>query len=136
MAQKCIALPFKFTTGGEVSYTTDYRKINQDRVIGVVMTLYKERVMNPNFGTASRKAVFETESEAEALLSTEIRAGFTKWLGDLTLNKIEVLKPETDIIYVTINYSLPTGEDDVINLKYGLFSRSGDVILEESSGRL
>ncbi len=136
MAQRCIALPFKFTAGGEVSYTTDYKKINQDRVIGVVMTVYNERIMAPTFGTAARKAVFETESEAEALLSTEIRAGFNNWLADLKLNKIEVSKPETDIMYVTINYSLPTGEDDVVNVKYGLFSRSGDVILEDSSGRL
>jgi phage baseplate assembly protein W len=136
MAQRCIALPFKFTAGGEVGYTTDYKKINQDRVIGVLMTLYSERVMTPTFGTAVRKAVFETESEAESLLSTEIRAGFSNWLSDLKLNKIEVSKPETDIINVTVNYSLPTGEDDVVNVKYGLFSRSGDVILEDSSGRL
>lgn len=134
MAQKCIALPFKFTATGEVAYTNDYKKINQDRVIGVVMTLYNERVMVPTFGTATRKAVFETETEAESLISTEVRAGFNKWLTDLELTKIDFSKPEDGTIHVRIAYTLPTGEDDVVSVKYGLFSRSGDLIVEGLNG--
>lgn len=134
MAQKCIALPFKFTASGEVGTTTDYKKINQDRVIGVIMTLYTERVMVPSFGTAARKAVFETETEAESMLVAEIRAGFNKWLPDLKLINVVFSKPETDIMNVTVQYDLPTGEADSIEVKYGLFTRSGEIILEGLNG--
>lgn len=134
MSQKCIALPFKFNAVGEVDYAVDFKKINQDRVIGVVMTLYTERVMLATFGTGARRAIFETETEAESLVVSEIRAGFSRWLSDLVLEKIEVLKPETDILSIGIQYTLPTGQEDVVNVRYGLYTRSGDVILETSRG--
>jgi phage baseplate assembly protein W len=130
MSQRCIALPFTFTAAGEVGYTTDYKKIYQDRVISVIMSLYNERVMVPTFGTAARTSVFETESEAESIVVSEVRAGFSKWLPDLVLNKVEVLKPEDGTLEFTVTYKLPTNEDDVVSIKYGLFTRSGDAILE------
>lgn len=130
MAQRAIALPFKFNSNGEVGYTTDYKKMIQDQIIGVIMTLYKERVMAPTFGTAARTAIFETQEEAQYIVTSEARAGLASWLPEISINKIEASREETDILKISVYYSLPTGTEDSVNVKYGLFSRSGDLLLE------
>ena len=135
MAQKVIALPFKFNELGEIGYTYDYKKIVQDRVIGVIMTLKAERVMSPSFGTSARKAIFETESAAESLVVAEVRAGFGQWLSDLILDNVLVEIQEDDVMEVLVQYTTPTGFSDEVSLKYGLFTRSGEVVLEGFNGR-
>lgn len=130
MAQRAISLPFKFNSNGEVGYTTDYKKMVQDHVIGIIMTLYKERVMTPTFGTAARTAIFETQEEAQYIVTSEVRAGLASWLPEISINKIETSKEETDILKISVYYSLPTETEDSVSIRYGLFSRSGDLLLE------
>ena len=59
MTSRAISLPFSFDSSGGVSYTTDNKKMWQDRVVLVVMTLLKERVMRPTFGSSAKATVFE-----------------------------------------------------------------------------
>ena len=69
---KAISLPFSFDANGSIANTDDQKKIIQDRVVLVVMTLIGERVMRPNFGTYTRRTTFENYETAMSLVTQEI----------------------------------------------------------------
>jgi phage baseplate assembly protein W len=128
--QRAISLPFSFNSAGEVSYTTDLRKIIQDRIVLAVMTRFDERVMRPNFGTAAKDAAFENETDAAATVRDAVFGCFTTWFPYLTL--INVTSDFTDNELECNVFYKKNGEGitELLTVKTQLLTRAGELIRE------
>jgi phage baseplate assembly protein W len=135
MANIAITLPFTIGPNG-VNKTEDYSKIWKDRVYGVVLTSFNERVMAPTFGTQVKSSLFENIDDAKAAIRQSIQIGFSKWLSTLTLNSvIGSLDANEGNLNIEVLYSIPgTIDEQSVTLKTDILSRSGDVLLEVNNG--
>jgi phage baseplate assembly protein W len=135
MANVAITLPFTIGPNG-VNKTEDYSKIWKDRVYGVVLTSFNERVMAPTFGTQVKSSLFENIDDAMAAIRQSIQIGFSKWLSTLTLNSvIGSLDANEGNLNIEVLYSIPgTIDEQSVTLKTDILSRSGDVLLEVNNG--
>jgi phage baseplate assembly protein W len=135
MANVAITLPFTIGPNG-VNKTQDYSKIWKDRVYGVVLTSFNERVMSPTFGTQVKSSLFENIDDAMAAIRQSIQIGFSKWLSTLTLNSvIGSLDSDEGNLNIEVLYSIPgTIDEQSVTLKTDILSRSGDVLLEVNNG--
>jgi uncharacterized protein len=131
-----ISLPFSFNANGGISSTSDQKKIIQDRVVIVVMTLLSERVMRPGFGTDVRGTAFENLDTALKLVKQEVSKGFAKWLSYLSLLSVDgYVDPVDGHLNVVINYQYGTSTTtETLVVKTDILSQSGDVITEVTSG--
>lgn len=133
---RAIELPFSISASGEVSYTEDDSKTWQDRVVSVVMTRFKERVMNPGFGSSIGEAMFYSIEDAIEFLNESVTQAFGFHLPTLTLNSVDVsedLDEESNALTVTINFSFPrllSQSDTQVSFKTQYISRAGEVLLE------
>ena len=134
---RAISLPFSFDSNGGVAYTTDDRKIWQDRVVLAVMTYFGERVMRPNYGSSVEESTFENTTTAISMINQAIAGAFSFWLPDLSLGKVEkVLDDDNGILSVNINYSYGPGQlEDSVTIRTDILSRSGDLIREVRNGQ-
>lgn len=111
MAEVAISLPFSIDAYGKVATTTDQRKIWSDRVRSVLGTALRERVMRPTFGTLIPYALFETATNAETEIRTEVSTAFNTQLSLLDLVSVDVLIDQyTNVMTVTVVYDLPNQE--------------------------
>jgi phage baseplate assembly protein W len=111
MAEVTLALPFSINAYGEVTSTTDQRKIWADRVRFVIGTNLQERILNPDFGTLIPSAFMQTGDDAMNLITAEVERAFPSFLELLTLNNVDVSFDEyTGTTNVNITYGLPNGE--------------------------
>lgn len=135
MANLAITLPFTIGPNG-IDKTQDYSKIWKDRVYGVVLTSFNERVMSPTFGTQVKSSLFENIDDAMAAIRQSIQIGFSKWLSTLTLNSvIGSLDSDEGNLNIEVLYSIPgTIDEQSVTLKTDILSRSGDVLLEVNNG--
>ena len=135
MANVALTLPFTIGPNG-VNKTEDYSKIWKDRVYGVVLTSFNERVMAPTFGTQVKSSLFENIDDAMAAIRQSIQIGFSKWLSTLTLNSvIGSLDANEGNLNIEVLYSIPgTIDEQSVTLKTDIRSRSGDVLLEVNNG--
>ena len=135
MANVAITLPFTIGPNG-VAKTQDYSKIWKDRVYGVVLTSFNERVMSPTFGTQVKSSLFENIDDAMAAIRQSTQIGFSKWLSTLTLNSvIGSLDADEGNLNIEVLYSIPGPIDEQsVTLKTDILSRSGDVLLEVNNG--
>jgi phage baseplate assembly protein W len=135
MANVAITLPFTIGPNG-VNKTEDYSKIWKDRVYGVVLTSFNERVMAPTFGTQVKSSLFENIDDAMAAIRQSIQIGFSKWLSTLTLNSVMgSLDANEGNLNIEVLYSIPgTIDEQSVTLKTDILSRSGDVLLEVNNG--
>ena len=134
MAQKAISLPFQFDASGAVSFTSDEKKIWQDRVVLMLMTRLGERVMRPTFGSEIQNSLFENEEAAATAIKKTVTAAFSRWLPQLQLLKVEAYSDKTDgylIVEVFYKYN-PRQNEQRVKLKTAILTRSGEVILEVS----
>lgn len=133
--ERAISLPFSFNSAGEVAYTTDLRKIIQDRVVLAVMTRFDERVMRPNFGTHIHRAAFENETDAEAIAIEAISGCFSTWFPYLNLVRVAT-DFQDNVLEVEVFYN--KGDENPIEslkIKTELLTRAGELIREISNGR-
>jgi phage baseplate assembly protein W len=132
---QAITLPFTIGPNG-INKTTDISKIWKDRVYGVVLTSFNERVMSPNFGTEVKAALFLSIDDAMDSIKESVQIGFSRWLSTLTLNSVTgSLDPSDGNLNVEILYSIPGSIDEQsVSLKTAILSRSGDVLLEVRNG--
>jgi phage baseplate assembly protein W len=128
-------LPFSFDSSGALSYTTDEKKIWQDRVVLVVMTGLTERVMRPTFGSTIGESQFESQTTAESAIQQAISAGFAQWLKPLTLTAVTfTTDPADGYLVATVQYKYEKEKNEQsVKIKTAILSRSGDVILEVSN---
>ena len=131
MTQRAIALPFSFNSAGEVSYTTDEKKIIQDRLVLAIMSRPGERVMRPSFGSAIYETMFEDENAAIAIATEAVAACFTEFFPSLEF--IEVLPNldgegtlELEVMYRKSQQTLT----ESLSITTKTFSRAGEVLQE------
>jgi phage baseplate assembly protein W len=125
MTEKAISLPFSIDTYGKVAVATDQNKIWQDKVLSVIGTTMRERVMRPRFGSLIAAKTFDNESLAETEVQAEVEYAFNTQLGLLTLNSVTTsYDPYTGNTNVEIIYSLPNSE--TVSTTVGLVSINGN----------
>ena len=133
--ERAISLPFSFNSAGEISYTTDLKKIIQDRVVLAVMTKLQERVMRPNFGSDVYDSLFENVSTAESIVSQAVAGCFSTWFPYLSLRSVKATL-NNEVLEFDVYYSKGKGNEiEAVNVKTSLLTRAGDIIEEISSGR-
>jgi phage baseplate assembly protein W len=133
--ERAISLPFSFTSAGEVGYTTDLKKIIQDRVVLAVMTKLQERVMRPNFGSDVYDSLFENQSTAESIVSQAVSSCFASWFPYLSLRSVKASLVDESLEF-NIYYSKGKGNEiEAVNVKTSLLTRAGDTIKEISNGK-
>ncbi len=132
MTERAISLPFSFDSAGSVAYTTDEKKIWQDRVVLVVMTRINQRVMRPTYGSEAGNLLFESISAAKELLNDTIATAFSKWLKDLILTDVKIfLDPDDGYMTAEISYKYnPIENEQSVKIKTAILSRTGEVLLE------
>lgn len=132
MTERAISLPFSFDSAGSIAYSTDEKKIWQDRVVLVVMTRLNERVMRPTFGSEASNSLFENASSATGLLKDTITTAFSNWLKDLILIDVSVYTDAEDgylVAEIFYKYN-PIENEQSVKIKTAILSRTGEVILE------
>lgn len=133
--ERAISLPFSFNSAGEVGYTSDLKKIIQDRVVLAVMTKLQERVMRPNFGSDVYDSLFETETSAESIVRQAVTNCFSTWFPYLSLKSVQGSVVD-EVLEFDVYYSKgKESQIEAVNVKTSLLTRAGDVIKEISNGR-
>lgn len=133
--ERAISLPFAFNAAGEIAYTTDLKKIIQDRVVLAVMTQLQERVMRPNFGSNVYDSLFENQSAAESLVNQAVAGCFASWFPYLNLRSVKAGLVD-EVLEFDVYYSKGKGNEiEAVNVKTSLLTRAGDTIKEISNGR-
>lgn len=132
VSETALSLPFSIDNSGRVSFSEDQAKIWQDRVLSVIGTTVRERVMNPNFGTKLAFALFETMDNAISEVEIEVSNAFNIQLPLLKLEKTDVsIDTYTGIINITVTYQLPNAE--VVYTSLGVITLSGTNPSREAS---
>lgn len=128
MIESAISLPFRFYSGG-VAYTTSKPEVWKDRVFIAITTGLNERVMLPTYGTELKRAVFESYQDAAEASKKTIGMAFSTWLPTLTLDEIRVEPDQGDgTLNITVNYTLPNAQKDVLIFKTNTFNRYGEIV--------
>ena len=131
VTEKAISLPFGFNESGGISFTTDIKKIWQDRVVMVVMTSLGERVMQPSFGSDAKLSTFEGIEDAKVTIRQAITVAFSRWLTQLSLTAVEAYFDEAEsTLNIEVTYNYGAALDDTVTIKTAILNRSGEVLLE------
>ena len=119
-----ISLPFKIDAFGNVGSTKSQEKIWQDRVLSVIGTSLRERVMRPSFGTIIPYALFDSVDDVPSEVELEVSKAFNEQLRILNLQSVDVTYDDyTNVMNVTITYDLPNNE--TISTNIGLVKIDG-----------
>jgi phage baseplate assembly protein W len=125
-----ISLPFIIDEYGTVGASVDQSKIWADRVRSVIGTAIGERVYRPEFGSSAAQSAFETEEEAEAILTSGIRSAFLGYLPSCGLEDVSItIDEQTRIINVEVVYTIPNSEAYL--LQVGVATLNGDQPISE-----
>jgi len=97
------------------TYSTEEQAISN--IKNLFMTAKGERYMQPDFGTMLRSLLFEQNVEdLQDMITETLEADIAKWLPYVTINKIDILQPEHDII-IRVRFKIyTTGANLVINI--------------------
>lgn len=128
--QRALSYPFRFEAGGVAASLTE-QDIWKDRVYIAIFTGYRERVMNPGYGTVISSSLFEDMDSAAEIANDAITTAFSTWLTQLTLlgvNSTEDL--DTSELIVEVNYRLPSDIIDTLKFRVSLLERTGQIIQE------
>jgi len=114
---KAISFPFTLDPFGKTTSSTNQKKIYQDRVLTLLSTAVGERPMRPTYGTNIATAMFENQGKIERAINDAIRSAISKWLPELTVNKINIVGfLDTGAVTVEINITLPDFTEDSITI--------------------
>jgi phage baseplate assembly protein W len=131
MTEKAISLPFSFNESGGISFTTDIKKIWQDRVVIAVMTSLGERVMQPTYGSDVKLATFENIENATVVIQQATTIAFSRWLSQLSLTDVKAVFDESEsTLNIEVTYNYGAALDDTVTIKTAILNRSGDILLE------
>jgi phage baseplate assembly protein W len=108
MAEVAISIPFKIDAYGRIAQASSQQKIWADRVLSVIGTRFRERVMLPTFGTNITDFTYEGIETAVAGIEAAVEKAFLTQLP--TLNLLDVVITRDDLqgnVLVDITYELP-----------------------------
>jgi len=108
----------------------------QDRIVLMTMTSLTERVMRPTYGTNVKLSALDNVESVDIFVQQEISTAFSFWFPTLSLTSVDAEVDPTDgYLYVTLSYKYGTSSTpETLSFKSGLFSRSGDAIVEVING--
>jgi phage baseplate assembly protein W len=129
--ERAIILPFSVDSSGSIFSSNDQRLIWQSRVTSVVMTEVGERVFRPEYGGHIKDSLFQTPQDAANIAAASVKEVFSKYLAALVLNDVTVsMDPQSGLLSLTIDYTLPNKEKAQVSLTTGTITRSGDITQE------
>jgi len=129
--ERAIILPFSVDSTGSILSSNDQKLIWQSRVTSAVMTEVGERVFRPEYGGRVKDSLFQTPQDAANIVGASVREVFNKYLPALVLDDVAVsMDPQSGILSITIDYTLPSKENSQVSLKTGILTRSGDITQE------
>jgi phage baseplate assembly protein W len=114
-----VSLPFNGPGVFNSTYTTkDQTKSN---LINLLLTSEGERVMNPNFGTALRRFLFEgiTDNNIESLRNSLLNS-ITTYIPGITVTDISVI-PDNDhnLVNLNVNYVIDISQNpDEVTIQF------------------
>ena len=112
MAEIAISLPMSLDAYGRISSTQSQQKIFADRVLSVIGTNLRERVMLGAFGTNITSYIYGSIERAISAIPDEISLAFEKFLPALTYSNSNVVYDnQTGTLLIDIIYELPNGEE-------------------------
>jgi phage baseplate assembly protein W len=112
MAEQAIKLPFALDAYGRIARTSDQEKIWADRVLSVIGTKFRERVMIPAYGSAISNYMYESTERAQEGINTAVERAFVDLLPSLTLLDVDITTdPELGQVLIDITYELPNDEE-------------------------
>ena len=118
MAERAISLPFSLDAYGRITSTESQQKIFSDRVLSVIGTNLKERVMLVEFGTKITSYLYGSIEKAISSIPAEIEQAFAKFLPTLTYSNTNIIYDEqTGTLLLDIIYELPNGETNSTTLE-------------------
>lgn len=118
MAEIAISLPFSLDAYGRITSTESQQKIFSDRVLSVIGTNLKERVMLVEFGTKITSYLYGSIEKAISSIPAEIEQAFAKFLPTLTYSNTNIIYDEqTGTLLLDIIYELPNGETNSTTLE-------------------
>jgi phage baseplate assembly protein W len=119
-AKKSIGAAYdaSFEDAGSVfvqTYSTEEQAISN--IKNLFMTVKGERYMQPNFGTILRTLLFEQNvDDLQDRIVEALEADIGKWLPYITINGIEILQPEHELI-IRVRFKVTNiGANLVINI--------------------
>jgi phage baseplate assembly protein W len=125
-----ISLPFSLNRFGNVSTTSDQKKIWADRVRSAVGTALTQRVMRPTYGTAIPQLMFDSVDVVSAALESEINAVFANYLPALIFEESVIeYDDRQNVLSIDVRYRLPDGEEELVTL--GVATLNGNQIIRE-----
>lgn len=131
MTQRAISLPFVFNSAGQIGYTTDEKKIIQDRIVLALMSKFGERVMRPDFGSDVYLSVFEDPDTAIGIIKLAAQTCFGTWFPYLEFIDAKATVSDNDIIEIEIVYKRGLENSvETTRIKTGFLSRSGELLQE------
>ncbi len=136
MTERAISLPFAFNAAGEVSYTTDEKKIIQDRIVLAVMTRLGERVMRPSFGSSIHDALFDSMESATDIVKQSVAACFAKWFPDLELEDVvaSVDNNEGGIVFAVKYRKALQNVSESLLVRTSVLTRAAELVREVGRG--
>lgn len=112
-----ISLPFSINATGQVTATTDERKIWADRVLSVLGTNIDERIFRPGFGTDIISSFFTNADSISTAVDREISRAFVKFLPDLIFVESTYLYDDfSGLVQIEVVYTLPNNNQDTVVL--------------------
>lgn len=114
--QQYFGIKYPFTSVDFQNFFIDVNSTPKDKVrsevMHVIFTPKGQRIRMPDFGTDLIKYIFEVnDTESWQGVKNEISESVRKYVPNVTLNNIQVMKDEERIgeIYVRIDYSVREG---------------------------
>ena len=119
MTEVSLSVPFEIDAYGRVASATSQEKIWADRVLSVIGTTQKERLLNPNIGTNVPANIFNNSEDAKVEMETEIRLAFAKQLPLLRLIDLIISTDNfTNQATIEISYSLPNRQQTSLTIGF------------------
>lgn len=123
MAEIAISLPVRLNAYGLIASTSDFSKLNSDKVLQVIGTQIGERVMRSNFGSNIAAELYATSETAALGIKLEVEQAFAKSLPTLTLSSTNIsYNDDNGALDVEIEYQLPNSKLDSIIIGIGAVS--------------
>jgi phage baseplate assembly protein W len=108
MAEVAIAVPFAIDAYGRVAQTSNQEEIWADRVLSVIGTRLKERVMVPTFGTTITDFAYASIDKAVAGIEEAVQKAFLIYLPTLNLLEVDITRDDLQgNVLIDITYELP-----------------------------
>lgn len=109
-------IKYPFVTDDEENFALDLNKSLKDHVRSLIMhvifTPKGQKLRDAEFGTNLIRFVFEpNDSISWEMVENEVREAVAKYVPNVTINNIEILKNEEEVsaIFVRIDYTVSNG---------------------------